>query len=73
MTLWAERILGPAGAPDILVNNAGLMNKPAPLWQVPAAEFAKVIDANLKRRGQRHPRRPGGAGRGCAAGASAVR
>ncbi len=48
VTLWAERILGAAGAPDILVNNAGLMNKPALLWQVPATEFAKVIDANLK-------------------------
>jgi len=46
--MWAERILGAAGAPDFLVNNAGLMNKPAPLWQVPAAEFSRVIDVNLK-------------------------
>ena len=48
VSLWAERVLGAAGAPDILVNNAGLMNKPAPLWEVPAPEFSKVIDANLK-------------------------
>ena len=48
VSLWSERILGAAGAPDFLVNNAGLINKPAPLWQVPAPEFSKVIDANLK-------------------------
>ncbi len=48
VAMWAERILGAAGAPDFLINNAGLMNKPAPLWQVPAAEFSKVVDVNLK-------------------------
>jgi NAD(P)-dependent dehydrogenase (short-subunit alcohol dehydrogenase family) len=46
--MWAERILGPGGAPDFLINNAALMNKPARLWQVPAQEFAKLIDVNIK-------------------------
>ncbi|HUJ43499.1 MAG TPA: SDR family oxidoreductase [Opitutaceae bacterium] len=46
--MWAERILGALGAPDILINNAALVNRPAPLWQVPAAEFAKLVDVNIK-------------------------
>ena len=45
--MWAERILG-SGAPDFLINNAALMHKPAPLWQVPAPEFSKLIDVNIK-------------------------
>jgi len=30
------------------VNNAALINANAPLWQVPAAEFDRVIDVNIK-------------------------
>lgn len=46
--MWSERILGASGVPDFLVNNAALMTKPAPLWEVPAAEFSKLIDVNIK-------------------------
>jgi NAD(P)-dependent dehydrogenase (short-subunit alcohol dehydrogenase family) len=46
--LWAERVLAVHGAPDFLINNAGLMNTPAPLWDVPADQFSKVIDVNIK-------------------------
>lgn len=46
--IWAERITGIHGAPDILINNAALMNEPAPLWKVPAQEFSKLIDVNVK-------------------------
>ncbi|MGA2445634.1 MAG: SDR family oxidoreductase [Opitutaceae bacterium] len=46
--MWAERILGVHGAPDFLINNAGLVNRPAPLWKVPAKEFSKLIDVNIK-------------------------
>jgi NAD(P)-dependent dehydrogenase (short-subunit alcohol dehydrogenase family) len=46
--MWAERIIGSSGPPDFLVNNAALMHKPAPLWQVPAPEFGKLIDVNIK-------------------------
>ncbi|HUL52282.1 MAG TPA: SDR family NAD(P)-dependent oxidoreductase [Opitutaceae bacterium] len=46
--LWAERVLGAVGVPDFLINNAALVNRPAPLWQVPAAEFSKLVDVNLK-------------------------
>ena len=45
--LWAERITASPGVPDILINNAGLMNKPAPLWKVPAEEFSKVVSVNI--------------------------
>ncbi|OHE81469.1 MAG: oxidoreductase [Verrucomicrobia bacterium RIFCSPLOWO2_12_FULL_64_8] len=46
--MWAERIIGTQGAPDFLINNAALVNKPAPLWKVPAPEFSKLIDVNIK-------------------------
>jgi len=46
--LWSERVLGVHGAPDILINNAALMNNPAPLWEVPADEFSRLIDVNIK-------------------------
>lgn len=48
VALWAEHVLARHGAPDLLINNAALMNTPAPLWQVPAAEFNKLIDVNIK-------------------------
>jgi len=47
VSLWAERILGGLGPPDILINNAGLINTPAPLWKVPAAEMEKVVSVNI--------------------------
>jgi len=46
--LWAERVLGVHGAPDFLINNAALMNDPAPLWEVPADKFSRLIDVNIK-------------------------
>jgi len=45
--LWAERVLGAMGPPDILINNAGQINKPAPLWTVPADEVSKVVGVNI--------------------------
>ena len=47
VALWSERVLGSLGPPDILINNAGLMNRPAPLWQVPADEMARVVGVNI--------------------------
>jgi len=44
---WAERILAAGGPPDLVVNNAGLINRNAPLWDVPAEEFSRVVDVNL--------------------------
>ena len=45
---WAKRILSFHGAPDLLLNNAALINRNAPLWEVPAKEFSAVIDVNIK-------------------------
>ena len=45
---WAEQCLQDAGPPDLLLNNAALVNRNAPLWKVSAAEFATVIDVNIK-------------------------
>jgi NAD(P)-dependent dehydrogenase (short-subunit alcohol dehydrogenase family) len=44
---WAHRVLA-GGPPDLLVNNAALMNRNAPLWEVPEEEFSRVIDVNIK-------------------------
>ena len=48
VALWSEKIIAVHGAPDLLINNAALMNQPAPLWKVPAAEFNKLVDVNIK-------------------------
>jgi len=48
VALWSEHVLARHGAPDLLINNAAVMNTPAPLWQVPAAEFNRLIDVNIK-------------------------
>jgi NAD(P)-dependent dehydrogenase (short-subunit alcohol dehydrogenase family) len=45
---WAKRVLPSHGAPDLLLNNAALINRNAPLWEVPAKEFSEIIDVNIK-------------------------
>lgn len=45
---WAVRVLERIGPPDLLLNNAAIINRNAPLWQVPTAEFDRVVDVNLK-------------------------
>lgn len=45
---FCERVLNEVGTPDLVLNNAALINANAPLWEVPAAEFDAVIDANIK-------------------------
>ena len=44
---WAESILSTGLVPDLLINNAALMNRTAPLWQVPADEFQRLVDVNI--------------------------
>lgn len=46
--LWVRGLLAQHGPPDLLLNNAAVMNHPAPLWEVSAAEFDRLIDANVK-------------------------
>jgi NAD(P)-dependent dehydrogenase (short-subunit alcohol dehydrogenase family) len=45
---WAARVLAEHGAPDLLLNNAAIINESALLWEVPTAEFDRVIDVNIK-------------------------
>ncbi len=45
---WAESVLSTGVPPDIILNNAAMINQSTPLWQVPEAEFSKVIDVNIK-------------------------
>jgi NAD(P)-dependent dehydrogenase (short-subunit alcohol dehydrogenase family) len=45
---WADRLLAKLGAPDLLLNNAAIINANAPLWQVPADDFDRLIDINIK-------------------------
>ena len=43
---WANEVLA-GGTPDLLINNAAVINTPAPLWQVPAAEFDRLVAINI--------------------------
>ena len=45
---WAARLLQAYGPPDLLLNNAAVINRNASLWEVSAAEFAQVVDVNIK-------------------------
>jgi NAD(P)-dependent dehydrogenase (short-subunit alcohol dehydrogenase family) len=44
---WARTVLERHGPPDLLVNNAALMNETAPLWEVSADAFARLLAVNL--------------------------
>jgi NAD(P)-dependent dehydrogenase (short-subunit alcohol dehydrogenase family) len=44
---WAGRVVARNGPPDLVINNAGLMNDPAPLWEVRAAEFDRLMAVNV--------------------------
>ncbi|MEO0802383.1 MAG: SDR family oxidoreductase [Cyanobacteria bacterium J06642_2] len=46
--LWAAERLAQAGPPDLVLNNAGVINEPASTWEVPVAEFDRLIDINIK-------------------------
>lgn len=44
---WAADVLA-EGPVDLLINNAAIINQLAPLWQVPADEFAKLMQINVE-------------------------
>lgn len=44
---WAREVRADAGIPDFVLNNAALMNMAAPLWEVPAEEFAQLMEVNV--------------------------
>ncbi len=45
---FCQEVLAICGTPDLVLNNAGIVNTSAPLWEVPAAEFSRVVDINVK-------------------------
>lgn len=45
--VWATKLIAAQGPPDLLINNAALINRNAPLWEVPAAEFDRVVAVNV--------------------------
>lgn len=45
---WAKSVLTSHGAPELLLNNAAVICANAPLWKVPAADFDRLIDINIK-------------------------
>ncbi len=45
---WSTSVMAETGVPDLLINNAAVINKNAPLWQVPECEFSSLIDTNVK-------------------------
>ena len=44
---WAEQILATGASPDLLINNAAVINHPAPLWEIAAAEFDELMRINV--------------------------
>jgi NAD(P)-dependent dehydrogenase (short-subunit alcohol dehydrogenase family) len=44
---FADEVIDKVGVPDLLLNNAGVINANAPLWEVSAEEFARIIEVNL--------------------------
>lgn len=44
---WAQQTLERFGPPDFLINNAALINRSAPLWEISAEEFNRVMAVNL--------------------------
>ena len=50
------------GVPDLLINNAAVMNKPASLWEIEAAEFDTLVDVNIKANRERDQARGAGDG-----------
>ncbi|MGB8170198.1 MAG: SDR family oxidoreductase [Chthoniobacteraceae bacterium] len=45
---FARWTLEEFGSPDLLINNAATITPNAPLWQVPPAEVARVLDVNIR-------------------------
>lgn len=45
---WVGQTQSDVHPPDLLINNAALINRNAPLWEVPVDEFAQIIDVNIK-------------------------
>jgi NAD(P)-dependent dehydrogenase (short-subunit alcohol dehydrogenase family) len=45
---WRDAVVAAGEVPDLLLNSAAIMNQSATLWEVPADEFSRVVDINIK-------------------------
>lgn len=45
---FCRELVTRVGLPEIVLNNAAIVNASAPLWEVSAEEFSRVIDINIK-------------------------
>ncbi|HKK17727.1 MAG TPA: SDR family oxidoreductase [Opitutales bacterium] len=45
---YAEQLLADWGTPDLLINNAAIINRNAPLWEIPDDEIDQLLRINLK-------------------------
>lgn len=45
---FASDVLARYCAPDLLINGAAIINPPAPLWSIPAADASALFDINVK-------------------------
>lgn len=45
---FCHRALDFSGSPDLVLNNAATINANAPVWEVAAEEFGRVVDVNIK-------------------------
>ena len=44
---WARSVIEAGLVPDLLLNNAAVMNEPAPLWDISAAKFDRLMQVNV--------------------------
>jgi len=44
---WANALIDDGLVPDLLINNAAIINALAPLWEVPAEEFDRLLSINV--------------------------
>lgn len=47
VSAWARTLLDNGAVPDLLINNASVMNRQAPLWELSADEFDRLLAINV--------------------------
>ncbi|TDU81869.1 NAD(P)-dependent dehydrogenase (short-subunit alcohol dehydrogenase family) [Prosthecobacter fusiformis] len=45
---FCQNLLTTSGTPDLVLNNAAIVNASAPLWEISAGEFSRIVDINIK-------------------------
>ena len=45
---WAKQVLMKFGSPDVLINNVGVYGKLMNFWELPAEDFNRVVDVDIK-------------------------